>query len=654
MASTRKSRSEGARQIFASAKKYRKWFVIGPFFKLVEAIFELMIPTLTVYIIDRGVTGRDGAYVMRMIPLMFGIAAAGYLSALVCQYVASLSSQGFGTELRARIFSHILHISQKDADKLGTSGMVNRVTNDVNVLQQAVAMLIRLAIRAPFICLGSLVMAAMLNLRLTLVILCALPFLITAVVLVMRRGVPLFAKVQKRLDNIAVISRENMSGARVIRAFTRTDNEKERFRRECDGYNQAVIRVNRVSSLLNPVTTLIMNIAVIAVLWFGGKLIGSGNMTGGQIIAFINYISYMVTALLVVANLVTLFTKAAASYRRVAEVFEIPAEGATYGNNGSISNGAADAEAANGTSDSGDSGKVAADIASDNGEITAGDPAVPAIEMRNVGLRYIDDDTVPKALEGVNLAVSPGTVLGIVGVTGSGKTSLVSLLTGLYAPTEGDILIRGRKIDTIGKAELRKTIAVASQQSILFTGTVRDNIRAGREDIDDGAIDRALKIACADGFVAEKGGLNAAVERGGVNFSGGQRQRLSVARAVAGKPDILILDDSFSALDNATAASMLRAITDSGIETLIIVSQRVGNVRRADKILVLDDGRPAGLGTHEELLVASPLYAEICRLSGEPEAPGDAHMSGEPDAPWNTQMTGEPAEPGTEGGASTC
>ena len=639
MASTRKSRSEGARQIFASAKKYRKWFVIGPFFKLVEAIFELMIPTLTVYIIDRGVTGRDGAYVMRMIPLMFGIAAAGYLSALVCQYVASLSSQGFGTELRARIFSHILHISQKDADKLGTSGMVNRVTNDVNVLQQAVAMLIRLAIRAPFICLGSLVMAAMLNLRLTLVILCALPFLIAAVVLVMRRGVPLFAKVQKRLDNIAVISRENMSGARVIRAFTRTDNEKERFRRECDGYNQAVIRVNRVSSLLNPVTTLIMNIAVIAVLWFGGKLIGSGNMTGGQIIAFINYISYMVTALLVVANLVTLFTKAAASYRRVAEVFEIPAEGATYGNNGSISNGAADA-----------------DIASDNGEITAGDPAIPAIEMRNVGLRYIDDDTVPKALEGVDLAISSGTVLGIVGVTGSGKTSLVSLLTGLYAPTEGDILIRGRKIDTIGKAELRKTIAVASQQSILFTGTVRDNIRAGREDIDDGAIDRALKIACADGFVAEKGGLNAAVERGGVNFSGGQRQRLSVARAVAGKPDILILDDSFSALDNATAASMLRAITDSGIETLIIVSQRVGNVRRADKILVLDDGRPAGLGTHEELLVASPLYAEICRLSGEPDAPGDAHMSGEPDAPKNLQITGEPepAEPGTEGGASTC
>ena len=635
MSSTRKSRSEGARQIFASAKKYRKWFVIGPFFKLVEAIFELMIPTLTVYIIDRGVTGRDGAYVMRMIPLMFGIAAAGYLSALVCQYVASLSSPGFGTELRARIFSHILHISQKDADKLGTSGMVNRVTNDVNVLQQAVAMLIRLAIRAPFICLGSLVMAAMLNLRLTLVILCALPFLITAVVLVMRRGVPLFAKVQKRLDNIAVISRENMSGARVIRAFTRTDNEKERFRRECDGYNQAVIRVNRVSSLLNPVTTLIMNIAVIAVLWFGGKLIGSGNMTGGQIIAFINYISYMVTALLVVANLVTLFTKAAASYRRVAEVFEIPAEGATYGNNGSISNGAAD-------------------IASDNGEITAGTSAIPAIEMRNVGLRYIDDDTVPKALEGVDLAVSSGTVLGIVGVTGSGKTSLVSLLTGLYAPTEGDILIRGRKIDTIGKAELRKTIAVASQQSILFTGTVRDNIRAGREDIDDGAIDRALKIACADGFVAEKGGLNAAVERGGVNFSGGQRQRLSVARAVAGKPDILILDDSFSALDNATAASMLRAITDSGIETLIIVSQRVGNVRRADKILVLDDGRPAGLGTHEELLVASPLYAEICRLSGEPDAPGDAHMSGEPDAPWNTQMTGKPAEPGTEGGASTC
>ncbi|MBP5730818.1 MAG: ABC transporter ATP-binding protein, partial [Clostridia bacterium] len=254
-------------QIAASAKKYRKWFVIGPVFKLTEAVFELLIPTLMVYVIDRGVSGRDGAYVLRMIPLMLGIAVLGYLSALVCQYVASLSSQGFGTELRERLFRHLLAIPQKEADRLGTPTMVNRVTTDVNILQQAVAMLIRLAIRAPFICIGSLVMAAILNLKLTMVILCALPFLIAAVILVMRVSVPLFTKVQQKLDNSAVIARENMSGARVIRAFSRKNNEKARFDAECDGYNKAVEMVNRVSTLLNPLTTLIMNLAVLAVLW---------------------------------------------------------------------------------------------------------------------------------------------------------------------------------------------------------------------------------------------------------------------------------------------------------------------------------------------------------------------------------------------------
>ena len=603
--------------MLASAKKYRKWFVIGPFFKLVEAVFELLIPTLMVYVIDRGVTGRDGAYVVRMIPLMLGIAAAGYLSALVCQYVASLSSQGFGTELRSRLFSHLLRISQKDADRIGTSGMVNRVTNDVNILQQAVAMLIRLAIRAPFICVGSLVMAALLNLKLTLVILCALPLLIAVVALITRRGVPLFAKVQKKLDNIAVISRENMSGARVIRAFTRSEKEKQRFEEECDGYNKAVVRVNRVSAVLNPLTTLIMNLAVIAVLWFGGKMIASNDMSGGQIVAFINYISYMVTALLVVANLVTLFTKAAASYKRVMEVFAVPEAGA----NGK----AADEDVSANAEETGESENAGV---TENADGTAEMDAAGgiAVELKNVSLRYIDDENVPNALENIDLRIPRGSVLGIVGVTGSGKTSLVNLLTGLYDPTEGEILIRGQSINNIDRAELHRTVGVASQQSTLFSGTVRDNITAGRRDIDDGRCLEALKIAQADGFVAEKGGLDAPVERGGVNFSGGQRQRLSVARAVAGRPEVLILDDSFSALDNATAASMFRSIRDSGIETMIIVSQRVGSVRAADLILVLDDGRPAGLGTHKELLSASPVYAEICRLSGEaePKEGGDA------------------------------
>ncbi len=571
-------------QIFASAKKYRKWFVIGPLFKLTEAVFELLIPTMMVYIIDRGVTGKDGAYVLRMLPVMIGIAVAGYLSALVCQYVASLSSQGFGTELRNRLFRHMLRISQKDADKLGTPAMVNRVTNDVNVLQQAAAMLIRLAIRAPFICIGSLVMAGLLNIRLTLVILCALPFLIASVVLVMKFSVPLHGKVQKRLDNIAVISRENMSGARVIRAFSRSDAEKERFYTESDGYYKAAVRVNRISVLLNPLTTLIMNVAVIAVLWFGGKLIEANNMSGGQIIAFINYISYMVTALLVLANLVTLFTKAAASARRVNEVFAVPERETAEGG--------------------GQTEKV-------SGE---GRP-VPAFEFIDASLRYADDPAVPEAVEGLNLAVMPGEVLGIVGITGSGKTSLISLLTGLYDCTGGEVRVNGVNIRLWDRKKLSRTVRVASQQSVLFSGTVADNIRAGDPSITDEEIDEALKVARADGFVAERGGTGARVERGGVNFSGGQRQRLSVARAVAGGAKVLILDDSFSALDNATASSMFRAIRASSVETLVIVSQRAGSVRQADRILVLDDGRISDIGTHEELLERSELYAQICKLS---------------------------------------
>ncbi|MBO7406598.1 MAG: ABC transporter ATP-binding protein [Clostridia bacterium] len=582
-------------QIAAAAKKYRKWFVIGPVFKLTEAVFELLIPTLMVYVIDRGVSGRDGAYVLKMIPLMLGIAVLGYLSALVCQYVASLSSQGFGTELRERLFRHLLSIPQKEADRLGTPTMVNRVTTDVNILQQAVAMLIRLAIRAPFICVGSLVMAAILNLKLTLVILCALPFLIAAVILVMRVSVPLFTKVQQKLDTIAVISRENMSGARVIRAFSRKNNEKARFDAECDGYNKAVEKVNRVSTLLNPLTTLIMNLAVLAVLWFGGKMIESGAMTGGKIIAFINYVSYMVTALLVVANLVTLFTKAAASYKRVNEIFAVP------------------------LADRPGTAK-AAEAADPDADAREDEPTPPSVEFRHATLRYGDDESLPAAVEDVSLKLCSGQTLGIVGITGSGKTSLISLLTGLYDCTAGQVLLYGRDVRQWERAELHRTVRIAAQQSTLFAGTVRDNLRAGCADLDDEALWAALRAAQAAGFVEEKGGLDARVARGGVNFSGGQRQRLSVARAVAAGPRVLILDDSFSALDNATAAAMFDALRATSVDTLIIVSQRVRSVRGADLILALDDGRAAGLGPHEELLRQSPTYAEICRLSGDEAA----------------------------------
>ncbi len=601
--------------IIASAKKYRKWFVIGPLFKLTEAVLELLIPTMMVYIIDRGVTAGDGAYVLRMMPVMTGLAVLGYLSALVCQYVASLSSQGFGTELRNRLFSHVLRLPRKETDRFGAPALVNRINNDVNILQQGVAMLIRLAIRAPFICVGSLVMAALLNIRLTLVIFCALPFLIAAVVLVSRKTVPLFSKVQGNLDGISRISRENLSGARVIRAFSRTRAEEKRFSDECGEYNKAVVKVNKVAALLNPVTTLIMNVAVIAVLWFGGALIGSGNMTGGQIIAFINYISYMVTALLVLANLVTLFTKAKASYARIAEVFAIPAESGGRASGQAVNAGDGHADAAD-AADSGADTDTNTDTNTNTNTNTNTDTDTDTaiadnscsgnviLEVSSASLRYGDDPAIPPAVENVSFVMKKGETLGLVGVTGSGKSSLVSLIAGRYPCSSGRVTVHGK-------------VRVAAQQSILFTGTVGDNVRAGDSSVTDDQIWEALKIAQADAFVAEKGGLDAPVERGGVNFSGGQRQRLSVARALAGAPGLVILDDSFSALDNATASKMLEAIRGLGSVSLMIVSQRIGCVRGADRIIVLDDGRPAGIGTHAELLEKSEVYAEICRLSGE-------------------------------------
>jgi len=609
---SRKSQEKVKNPILAAAYPYRKWFVIGPIFKLTEAILELLIPTVMAYIVERGVLAGDGGYVLRMFPVMLGLAVVGYLSALVCQYTASLSSQGFGTELRNRLFSHVLSLSQRDAEVFGTPTLVNRITADVNILQQAVAMLIRLAIRAPFICIGSLIMAAILNLKLTLIILCALPLLILAVFAVTRLSVPGYRKAQGHLDNISTISRENMSGVRVVRAFSRKNAEIDRFERENAEYTAQVVKVNRIATLLSPITTLILNVAVIAVLWFSAKLIGSGELVSAKVIAFINYISYMVTALLVVANLITLFTKARASYGRVMDVFNT-AEDPAAGNKPEMSGG-----------------EITENISRGDENISRGDENIsrggknisreipegtPVLEFRGAALRYGNDETVPEAVCGLKFALWPGEVLGVVGMTGSGKSSLCALLTGLYAATSGEVLVNGRNVDTWNREELHKFVRIAPQQSVLFSGTVADNIRAGDESITDEMIIEALRAAQAEEFVNDKGGIGARVERRGTNFSGGQRQRLCVARAIAAKPAVLILDDSFSALDNSTARSMFNAIDAFGITTRIVVSQRAGNVRTASRILVLDDGRPVGLGTHAELLGSCPIYRDICRLS---------------------------------------
>lgn len=569
--------------ILSELKPYRAQLILGPFFKLVEAILELLIPTLMVYIVDKGVTLHDKSYVLKMAAFMPLIAIVGFFSAMLCQYMASVVSQGFGTRLRNRLFKHILHLSESDADTFGAPTLINRITNDVGTLSQGVAMLIRLAVRAPFICIGSLVMAIILDIELSLVILISLPLLVAAVWIITVKAVPFYRNYQKKLDTVSRISKENLSGVRVIRAFSKSETEQKRFDKECEECTEAAVRASKISSLLSPATSFIMNASLIAVLWFGSVRIDSGAMTGGKIIAYTNYISYMVTALLVVANLVTLFTKAFASYERVLEILE-------------------------------------AEPALRSGDVTSGDINAPAIEFRNVTFRYGSDEAVPPAVKELNFSLKRGGILGITGVTGSGKSSIAGLINRMYDVSEGAVFIEGTDVRNWKTDELRKRVGTAGQKSVLYSGTVESNIKAGREYITKDSIERALRIAQAEEFVKERErGAESEITRGGSNFSGGQKQRLGIARAIAGNPDILVFDDALSALDNVTEAKLIKAVTDEMNCTLVIISQRVRCLESADMILVMDDGVCTASGTHSELIRKSEEYRTICALSGYKE-----------------------------------
>ncbi len=560
--------------------KYKKQLVLGPFFKLLEAVFELLIPTLMVNVIDVGVADGNKKYILGMGFLMLGIAALGFGSALICQYYASVASQGFGTALRNKLFRKILGFSHAETDKIGTSALVNRITNDVNVLQQAVAMMIRLVIRAPFICIGSLVMAMYLNLKLSLIILAALPLLTAAVYGIIRVTVPIYKKVQQKLDRISVVVRENLSGVRVIRAFSKEKQESKRFECANREYFTASVRVGKISALLNPITSVIMNVAILSILWFGRIKIDAGEMTNGEIIAFINYIAYMVTALLVIANLMVLFTKAAASYARVREILDTEI----------LIEDPLPAESAAGTMD----------------------PAC-TISFQNVSFSYHGGEP---ALKNITFSLRKGETLGVIGGTGSGKTTLVNLIPRFYDAAEGEIYVFGEEVRRQPLGVLRGRISVAAQKAVLFSGTVAENIRQGNPAADEAAVAAAARAAQADDFIERlPEGYHTQVERGGVNFSGGQKQRLSIARALVRNPDILILDDSTSALDYGTESRLRAAIADQKIDNVIIVAQRAGSIKNADKILVLEDGVCVGLGTHAELMESCEVYQEIVRLS---------------------------------------
>lgn len=558
---------------------YKKQLIIGPFFKLMEAILELLIPWMMVYVIDIGVKSNDKSYVIKMGFLMLAICVVGLICALICQYSASIASQGFGTNLRNYLYQHLNAFSLRESDKFGTSSLVNRLVNDVNVLQQAVAMLIRLVIRAPFICIGSLVMAMLLDFKLSMIILLSFPLFVGAIYIIMSKTIPLYKKVQGKLDQYITVIRENLSGVRVIRAFSKTAYERERFDTSNTDYVETAVHVGKISALLNPITMLIMNFAIIAILWFGGIRIDEGYMTQGEIVAFINYISYMITALIVVANLIILFTRAAASGARVNEVLDTQAT-------------VLDNEKQN---------------------HPAGNPD-NVIEFQNVTFAY-GDVSVP-VLEDISFCLRKGETLGIIGSTGSGKSTLVHLIPRFYDVTSGQVLFAGKDVRDYPQKVLRDKIGMALQKTELFSGTISENIRLGKENATDDEVRHAAQDAQAMEFIENMPkAFDTYVERGGANLSGGQKQRLNIARALVREPELLILDDSSSALDYATEAALRRELKrftkENGMST-IIVSQRISSVRDADKILVLDDGKTAGIGTHTELLENCAVYREIC------------------------------------------
>lgn len=568
-------------------KDYRKQVIIGPIFKWMEAVLELIVPLVMAKIIDVGVKNADKGYVFRMGGLLLLIAAVSLGCALVCQYSASIASQGVGTNLRREMFDRINRFSHAELDRFGTHSLITRLTNDVNQLQVAVAMLIRLVVRAPFLAIGAVVMAFTIDVKLSLIFLVVFPLIVGVLYFVMNRSIPFFRVMQKKLDKISLITRENLEGARVIRAFSKQDAELSRFTSASDDLANTSVRVGRLSALLNPLTYVIMNLGIVAILWFGGFRVDSGRLTQGEIIAFVNYMTQILQALIVVANLVVIFTKASASASRINEVL---------GTEPSVSDAV--------------SGEVA----------PLADEA--ALEFDRVAFAYAGAEE--PSLSGITVKLRPGETLGVIGGTGSGKSTFVSLIPRFYDATSGEVKVFGRDVKEYPLAELRRLVGTVPQKAAVVSGTIRENLRWAKPDATDEELWAALKTAQAESFVeALPQKLETRVEQGGKNFSGGQKQRLTIARALVGKPSILILDDSASALDFATDAALRKALrTETKGMTVIMVSQRASTIRYADQILVLDDGGMAGLGTHEELFENCPVYREIClsQLSAEEAA----------------------------------
>lgn len=558
---------------------YKKQVILAPAFKLLEAILEVLIPTIMVLIVDKGVKNMDQPYILKIGAILLLIVCCGYGAAFVCQYNSAIVSQGFGTLLRNALFEKIGTFSHDELDKFGTPSLINRITSDINQLQLAVAMLLRLAVRVPFLCIGGVMMAMYLDLSLSTVIILILPFFALIIYLIMSRTIPLYKVVQKKLDSLAIVLRENLSGVRIIRAFARTGYENQRFRESNNEYADTAIRVGRISALMSPMTNIIMNVSVLAILWFGGMRVDMGDMTQGQIIAYINYNTLVLSALIIVANLVVTFTKAAASAARVNEVFDTEA---------SIT-----------------------DIQGESAVSVSVDVKAPILEFKDVSYMY--NDSSEYSIKNISFKINAGETVGIIGGTGSGKSTLINLIPRFYEVSKGEILVKGIDVRNYMQKELRGKIGLVPQKAVLFSGTVEENIRWGQLEAKAEEVKKAAEIAQASSFIESlKDGYKTKITQGGTNLSGGQKQRLTIARALVRQPEILMLDDSSSALDYATDAALRKAIKNSTEDmTVIMVTQRVSTIKNADKIIVMDDGEMVGIGTHEELMGNCEVYKEI-------------------------------------------
>ena len=575
--------------------KFRRYMVIGPACKLIEVIFDLLTPLVIAQMIDKGIGVHDVNAVVHYGMLLGAMAVIGISFTLVCQKMAALTSQGMGTDIRGALYEHINKLSYAELDRFGTPSLITRITNDVNQVQLAVALGVRMLIRWPFLAVGSMVAALAIDLKLGMIFLICTPAIGLVFWFVMARCIPYYKQLQAKLDRIALICREGLSGARVVRAFVREGHERERFAQAADDQANTAIAVGKLSSILNPVTFLVMNLGVCAILWVGGIQVNVGELTQGQVMAFVNYMTQTLTSIVYVANLVVVFTKASASASRINEVLNCEPSITDEGNQ-----------------------SVALPKPS---ELAGGAVPVPALSFDHASFSF--GAGAANAVSDVTLELPLGKTLGIIGGTGSGKSTLVSLIPRLYDAGTGSVSVMGADVRTWPLDQLRRVVATVPQRASLVSGTIRSNLTWRDEAATDEDLWAALDMAQASEFVRNKPqGLDAPVEAGGKNFSGGQRQRLTIARALVGSPQILIMDDSASALDFKTDAALRHAIRERNVHgaaegglplTTVIVSQRVSTVRDADMICVLDHGSVAGLGTHDELYASCQLYREICQ-----------------------------------------